>query len=74
LQGRPVKIQGLLTPPLQATPISATKLYHSAKGNDTWAFAIVDAPSTEVPGLTEPLQPAIQNILHQYEDVFQEPS
>jgi len=49
-------------------------LYHSAKGNDTWAFAVVDAPSTEVPRLIEPLQLAIQNILQQYEDVFQEPS
>jgi hypothetical protein len=37
LHGQQVKIQGLLNPPLQATPISATQVVHAAQGNDTWA-------------------------------------
>jgi hypothetical protein len=41
--GQKIKIQGLLPPPLQATPISTNKLCNVTKGNDTWAFAIVSS-------------------------------
>lgn len=40
-KGRLIKLQGLLPPPVIATPISATKLYNTTKGNDAWPFAIV---------------------------------
>lgn len=39
-KGQHIKLHGLLPAPLEATPISATKLYNSTKGNDAWAFAI----------------------------------
>lgn len=40
-KGQHIKLHGLLPAPLEATPILATKLYNSTKGNDAWAFAIV---------------------------------
>jgi len=42
VNGRPVKLQGINPPPLQLTTISATKVYNSTKGNDVWAFVLVD--------------------------------
>lgn len=33
-EGTQVTLQGLITPPLEATPILANQLYKSTKGND----------------------------------------
>jgi len=71
--GHKIKIQGLMPPPLHATPISATKLYNATKGNDTWAFAIVTPtadncqPQEEEP---PPLPIVVQQLLDQYAPVF----
>jgi hypothetical protein len=51
--GKAITIQGLQEPPLQLHSMSATKVYNSDKGNDVWAYALLDyipAPiSTAVP-------------------------
>jgi len=70
-----VTIQGHQTPPLQATPISPTQLYKATKGNDTWAFVMLqqtsepnpDTPSTKLTNLD------LQTILTKYHTVFQDP-
>ena len=41
-QSKLVNLQGLQDPPLQLHSISATKVYNSAKGNDVWAYVLVD--------------------------------
>ena len=73
--GKTVTIQGLQTLPLQATPISPTQLYKATKGNDTWAFVMLqqtsepnpDTPSTKLTNLD------LQIILTKYHTVFQDP-
>jgi len=37
-----VHLQGLQQSPLSLTTISATKVFNSAKGNDVWAYVLVD--------------------------------
>jgi hypothetical protein len=76
LHGKTVKLQGLLEPPLQATPISATQVYKAARGNDTWAYVIL-APTphpleASPPDNTTP-PPSVQQILDRYKDVFEDP-
>jgi len=68
-----VKIQGILTPPLVATPISATKLYNTVKGHDTWDFALIDSLPTHIDTNTTNPPPPIQKILDQYKHGFQDP-
>jgi hypothetical protein len=55
---------------LALQPIEAEQLWKSAKGNDIWAFAVVEcisAPSEQdIPTST-------QAIIHQYADIFQQP-
>lgn len=55
LNGKIVKLQGLLSPPLQATPILAKQVYNAARGNDTCAYVFLapvqpplTPPATEV--------------------------
>lgn len=43
VHGKPVKIQGVVDSPMQVSPITATQLYKGTKGNDTWAFVIIDS-------------------------------
>lgn len=69
-------LKGLLPQPLQATPISANKLYNAAKGNEAWAFAVVDTLSHNFQGdsaTTTPLQPEIEQLLQKFEDIFHDP-
>lgn len=40
--GQQIKLQGLLAPPLQLSAIYARKVYNSTKGNDVWAFVLLD--------------------------------
>lgn len=75
-QGQQIKLQGLLPPPLGATSISTTKLYNATKGNDAWAFAIVNTvqPSMSTAAKdSSPVPPAIQQVLQQYAIVFNDP-
>lgn len=69
-KGQQITLQGLLPPPLKATPISATKLYNSTKGNDAWAFAIVTAQETALPDLeiiSSQVPDCIQKVLDQHQ-------
>jgi len=56
--------------------ISATKVYNSAKGNDVWAYVLVDqlhdSINTSLQHPSTPRQP-IQDLLVAYADVFQDP-
>jgi len=71
-----VKFQGLQDPPLQMSAMSATKVYNSTKGNDVWAFVLLDyvpdTLSTTSPISPDP-PPQIQPLLTTYADVFAEP-
>jgi hypothetical protein len=74
LHGQQVKIQGLLNPPLQATPISATQVVHAAQGNDTWAYVIVDSEcSVTHPVTASPIPSEIQSVIQKHQAVFQDP-
>ena len=70
--GNTVTIKGLQTPPLQATPISPTQLYKATKGNDTWAFVVLEQTSEPHPEPTnaEPNNLDLQTILTKYQTVF----
>lgn len=74
-QGKLVKLQGLQDPPLQLHSISATKVFNSAKGNDVWAYVLVDHIAeplcSSLPPTATP-QP-IQDLLIAYADVFHDP-
>jgi hypothetical protein len=74
--GRPVKLKGLTSPPLQVSTISAIKVYISTKGNDIWAFVLVDQVLPP-PGTTtkdsKKLPETIQDLLVVYKDVFTDP-
>ena len=76
-EGRTVTLQGLPEPPLQLSSISATKVYNSTKGNDIWAFVLLDHTpdsfSPTKPKQTSPHPDKIQNLLTAYKDVFTDP-
>lgn len=74
--GRHVKLQGLQQKPLELTAMSATKVYNFVKGNDVWAFVLMDyVPDTTVPGPKPTATPpqAITKLLESYQDVFTDP-
>ena len=75
VNGRPMKLQGITPPPLQLTSISATKVYNSTKGNDGWAFVLVDQiPQHQNHSTTSTIIPSpIQHVLTQYANVFSDP-
>lgn len=75
-QGSTVKLQGLQDIPFQLHSISATKVYNYAKGNDVWAFVLVDQLDNSVPkSLNQQIShpPAINALLQAYVDVFPDP-
>lgn len=75
-KGKTIKLQGSRQSPLEATPISVPQLYHDTKGNNTWAFVIVEstaANSYPTPQQDSPTPPEVQHILNQYTEVFQDP-
>jgi len=70
-----VQLQGLLPTPLEVTPILAQQLYKATKGNDAWAFVILDTASDTSTIESKHQQPApleLTSILEQYEDVFKD--
>lgn len=55
------------------SPITATQLYKGTKGNDTWAFVIIDSlPPTQLAPVTS-TPPCIQAVLDEHKQVFQDP-
>jgi hypothetical protein len=74
--GQTIKLQGLHQPPLGVEPISAHKLYNATKGNNTWAFALVNHASLgslSPESTKEPIPSEVQTILDQFAQVFQDP-
>jgi hypothetical protein len=69
------KLQGLLDQPLHLTSISAKKVYNATKGNDVWAFVLLDhvppAPFTAIEHNTTTSE--VQKLLQSYSDVFNDP-
>ena len=75
VEGKPIKLKGIIEPPLQLQSISATKVFNSTKGNDIWAFVLLDyvpATNTSTPSDTSP-QSEILAILSTYSGVFTDP-
>jgi hypothetical protein len=74
--GKTIKLQGLTIQPLELSSISATKVYNSTKGNDVWAFVLLDCiPEPSLTSLVTKPQPHpdIQHLLDNYSDVFSDP-
>jgi len=68
--GKSVTLQGVQPPKAQVTAVSSDTLLKWTKGNDIWAYALVDY----VPADTAPAPPpAIQQLLSKYQDVFAAP-
>lgn len=67
--GKIIKLQGLPQNQLELHSISAHKVYNATKGNDVWAFALVD----HIPKPSAPQQPMITDLLSQFADVFSDP-
>jgi hypothetical protein len=75
VKGRNVKLQGITQQPLQLQSISATKVFNSTKGNDVWAFVLVDhVPDKAMTSTTNTSHtPEINKLLSIYGDVFTDP-
>jgi hypothetical protein len=75
--GKFIKLQGLVEPPCQLSAILTTKVCNSTKGNDIWAFVLLDHVSEHIlTTMQEPpsLPTAINTLLQSYNDIFKEPT
>jgi hypothetical protein len=74
-QGEMIKLQGLREQPLELSSISATKVYNATKGNDIWAFVlmdyIADSPPTASQEAVPP--PVVRDLINKYQTVFSDP-
>jgi hypothetical protein len=68
--GRTIKIQGIKPSANRVEPVQAEQLWKACKGNDIWAFAIVE--QTHHPDNSEVPEP-IQQLVQQYGDLFTDP-
>ncbi|WVZ52496.1 hypothetical protein U9M48_003550 [Paspalum notatum var. saurae] len=66
-----ILLKGVPSTSVQLAAITPEQLWKATKGNDIWAFAVVEIPPvthvSDVP-------PAVQSLLSQFQDVFQEPT
>ncbi|RLN25665.1 uncharacterized protein C2845_PM07G31520 [Panicum miliaceum] len=70
LKGKRVKLQGLQPTPVRLDSMTAKQLWKSCKGNDIWAYAIVNfIPEQQLKDIPE----TIQCLLQQYTDIFSDP-
>jgi len=53
-QGRLVTLKGIQPAALSLNTITAKQVFKSLKGNDIWAYAVVDSPTTSVSSTTVP--------------------
>jgi hypothetical protein len=70
--GKSITLKGLHTPIREVNTISATKAHKMAKGNEVWAFVLVEQHHHMDKTATVPEQ--IQHLLLQYKDIFQTPT
>lgn len=69
-QGQHVTLNGVKASTSPVQNVSLEQVYKWSKGNDIWAVAVVEMlPSTRPPQPNE----AVQELLHKFQDVFQEP-
>jgi len=68
--GKLVKLQGIQPQVKSISEISITQVQKWVQGNDVWAMVVVEPVTADHP---QHQQKAIQQLLHQYQDVFQEP-
>ena len=68
--GKLVKLQGIQPQVASISEISITQVQKWVQGNDVWAMAVVEPVTEDHP---QHHQKAIHQLLHQYQDVFQEP-
>lgn len=69
-KGRQIKLRGVKPGELTLQPIEAEQVWKSAKGNDIWAFAVVESVQQAI---KEEVLESIQQVIHQYPALFQEP-
>jgi len=67
-QGKLIQLQGISAPPLQIANISVHKVYKATKGNDLWAYVLLEQlpihPTHSTPNLLNLMKP--YNILWHY--------
>uniref|UniRef100_A0A0A8YL06 Uncharacterized protein n=1 Tax=Arundo donax TaxID=35708 RepID=A0A0A8YL06_ARUDO len=72
-QGDLIRLQGVVPPPTpQLQEISAEQLTKWCKGNEVWAFALLEPVSSHVPSEDNGMAAVIKQLLIQHEDVFQD--
>lgn len=75
-EGKMITLQGVKAIPLAISPISPTKVFKSTKGNEVWAYVLLNhTPTNPNPPKTLPQPPpeSIQHTILTYKDVFQDP-
>lgn len=75
-QGRQVTLQGITDPSPQPHSISAKQLYKSTKGNDIWAYVMLDTIHPVKAASSKDIdhnQEVLQDLLTLYVDVFHDP-
>jgi hypothetical protein len=70
-KGRNIKLQGVLPQLSQGQPIEAEQLWKACKGNDIWAFAVVEMVDNKQ---QEEIPAPIQDLIQQYSDLFKDPT
>lgn len=70
-----ILLKGLQAPDLQLSHISAKQVYKSSKGNDVWAFVLLNKiqHAPDHPPEHSAYTDNLQLLLTQYADVFQDP-
>jgi hypothetical protein len=68
--GRQIKLQGVKPTVLQVQPIKAEQLCKAAKGNDIWAFAIVECVQQAE---EQAIPDSVQEVIDQFLDILKDP-
>lgn len=74
-KGKQILLQGLQQPHHQVNTITAKQVYKSTKGNDIWAFVILNSVDSDPtpPEKHKINSEELQLLLTQYADVFNDP-
>jgi hypothetical protein len=72
-QDRSVTLKGIQPQSLSLHTITAKQVLKSLKGNDIWAYVVVDSPTAFISSTTDPQHKQaedVQDLLLQYADLF----
>ena len=75
-QGSLITLKGLQPPQSSVSTILGKKVFKSIKGNDIWAYVIIDSPTSPSPAdraAQKSSDEDIHDLLVQYADIFQNP-